>query len=43
MRNTFLVCYDIHDDKRLHRVFRTMRDFGDHEAGAESSLTASGG
>lgn len=30
MRNTFLVCYDIGDDKRLRRVFRTMRDFGDH-------------
>lgn len=30
MRNTFLVCYDIRDDKRLRRVFRTMRDFGDH-------------
>lgn len=30
MRNTFLVCYDICDDKRLRKVFRTMRDFGDH-------------
>ena len=30
MRNTFLVCYDICDDKRLHKVFKTMRDFGDH-------------
>ena len=30
MRTTFLVCYDIRDDKRLRRVFRTMRDFGDH-------------
>jgi CRISPR-associated protein Cas2 len=30
MRNTFLVCYDIRDEKRLRRVFRTMRDFGDH-------------
>lgn len=30
MRQTFLVCYDIRDDKRLRRVFRTMRDFGDH-------------
>ncbi len=29
MRNTFLVCYDISDDKRLRAVFRTMRDFGD--------------
>lgn len=30
MRNTYLVCYDICDDKRLRRVFRTMRDYGDH-------------
>lgn len=30
MRNTFLVSYDISDDKRLRAVFRTMRDFGDH-------------
>ena len=30
MRQTILVCYDIRDDKRLRRVFRTMRDYGDH-------------
>jgi CRISPR-associated protein Cas2 len=30
MRNTILVCYDIADDKRLRKVFKTMRDFGDH-------------
>jgi CRISPR-associated protein Cas2 len=36
MRNTFLVCYDISDEKplrrgrRLARVFKTMRGFGDH-------------
>ena len=30
MRNTFLVCYDIGDDKRLKKVFKTMRDFADH-------------
>lgn len=30
MRNTFLVCYDIRDEKRLRKVFKTMRDFGDH-------------
>lgn len=30
MRNTYLVCYDIRDDKRLKTVYRTMRDFGDH-------------
>lgn len=30
MRKTYLVCYDICDDKRLRKVFKTMRDFGDH-------------
>ena len=30
MRNTFLVCYDVCDDKRLRKVFKAMRDFGDH-------------
>lgn len=30
MRNTYLVCYDICDDKRLKKVFKTMRGFGDH-------------
>lgn len=30
MRNTYLVCYDIRDAKRLRKVFKTMRDFGDH-------------
>ena len=30
MRNTYLVCYDIRDDKRLRKVFKTMRDYGDH-------------
>ena len=30
MRNTYLVCYDICDDKRLRKVFKTMRDYGDH-------------
>lgn len=30
MRNTFLVTYDICDDKRLRAVFKAMRDFGDH-------------
>jgi hypothetical protein len=30
MRNTFLVCYDIRDDKRLRHVYKAMRDFGDH-------------
>ncbi|MGB9610633.1 MAG: CRISPR-associated endonuclease Cas2 [Bryobacteraceae bacterium] len=30
MRNSYLVCYDISDDKRLRRVFRIMRGWGDH-------------
>jgi len=29
-RNTYLVCYDICEDKRLKTVYKTMRDFGDH-------------
>lgn len=30
MRNSYLVCYDICDDKRLRLVFKTMRAYGDH-------------
>ena len=30
MRASYLLCYDIADDKRLRRVFRTMRNYGDH-------------
>jgi CRISPR-associated protein Cas2 len=30
MRNSYLVCYDICDDKRLRKVFKIMRGFGDH-------------
>jgi CRISPR-associated protein Cas2 len=30
VRSTYLVCYDICNDKRLRQVFKTMRDFGDH-------------
>jgi CRISPR-associated protein Cas2 len=30
MRSSYLVCYDIADDKRLRRVFKTMRGWGDH-------------
>ncbi len=30
MRISYLVCYDICDDKRLRKVFQAMRDFGDH-------------
>jgi CRISPR-associated protein Cas2 len=29
MRQSYLVCYDISDDKRLARVAKTMRGFGD--------------
>jgi hypothetical protein len=25
MRNSYLICYDISDDKRLGKVFRAMR------------------
>jgi CRISPR-associated protein Cas2 len=30
MRSTFLVTYDIRDDKRLRLVYKAMRDYGDH-------------
>jgi len=30
MRSTYIVSYDIADDKRLRKVFKAMRDFGDH-------------
>jgi len=30
MRASYLVCYDICDDKRLRKVFQTMRSWGDH-------------
>jgi CRISPR-associated protein Cas2 len=30
MRTSYLVCYDISDEKRLRRVFNTMRAYGDH-------------
>jgi CRISPR-associated protein Cas2 len=30
MRTSYLVCYDICDDKRLRLVFKTMRGYGDH-------------
>lgn len=30
MRTSYLVCYDISDEKRLRQVFKTMRGFGDH-------------
>jgi CRISPR-associated protein Cas2 len=30
MRNSYLVCYDISDEKRLKKVFKAMRGYGDH-------------
>lgn len=30
MRTIYLVTYDIRDDKRLRKVFKTMRNWGDH-------------
>jgi len=30
MRRCYLVCYDIHDDKRLRQVFKTCKGFGEH-------------
>jgi len=30
MRTTYLVCYDIADAKRLRRVFKICRNFGEH-------------
>jgi CRISPR-associated protein Cas2 len=30
MRTSYLVCYDISDEKRLRRVFQIMRNYGDH-------------
>ncbi len=43
MRSSYLVCYDISDDKRLRQVFKLMRGFGDHLQFSvfECQLTAS--
>ncbi len=30
MRSSYLVCYDIADEKRLRQVFKAMRNYGDH-------------
>lgn len=30
MLNLYIVTYDISDPKRLQRVFKTMRNYGDH-------------
>lgn len=30
MRTTFLVCYDITNERRLRRVFKVCKNYGDH-------------
>jgi CRISPR-associated protein Cas2 len=30
MRTSYIVCYDISEDKRLRRVFKTCRNYGEH-------------
>ncbi|MGC8742440.1 MAG: CRISPR-associated endonuclease Cas2 [Verrucomicrobiia bacterium] len=30
MRKTYLVCYDVCDEKRLRRVFKICRNYGNH-------------
>jgi len=30
MRTSYLVCYDISDEKRLRSVYKKMRGYGDH-------------
>ena len=30
MRRCYLVCYDIRDPRRLRRVFRVMKGYGEH-------------
>ena len=30
MRTTYLVCYDIANEKRLPRVFKACKNYGDH-------------
>jgi len=30
MRSSYLICYDISDEKRLRKVFKAMRGYGDH-------------
>lgn len=30
MRTTYIVCYDIADPKRLRKVFKSLRGWGDH-------------
>jgi CRISPR-associated protein Cas2 len=30
MRRAFLICYDIRDERRLRRVFKVCKGFGEH-------------
>lgn len=30
MRKSYIICYDIRDDKRLRKVYKTLRNWGDH-------------
>ncbi len=30
MRTSYIVCYDVSNEKRLRRVFQRMRNYGDH-------------
>lgn len=30
MKRSYLVCYDIRDAKRLRRVFKTLKGYGEH-------------
>jgi CRISPR-associated protein Cas2 len=30
VRTSYLICYDICDDRRLRKVFQCMRGYGDH-------------
>jgi CRISPR-associated protein Cas2 len=30
MRQTYIISYDVSDKKRLRRVYKTMRGYGDH-------------
>lgn len=30
MRNSYIVCYDVSDEKRVKKMFKVMRRFGNH-------------